>query len=29
MNSVVDEATLRELYLLPFEIAVADPSRGR
>src|SRR3954451_7863178 len=24
MSSVVDEATLRELYLLPFEIAVAD-----
>jgi beta-glucosidase len=24
MNSVVDEATLRELYLLPFEIAVQD-----
>ncbi len=24
MNSVVDETTLRELYLLPFEIAVAD-----
>ena len=24
MNSVVDEATLRELYLLPFEIAVDD-----
>ena len=24
MNSVVDEATLRELYLLPFEIAVED-----
>ena len=24
VNSVVDEATLRELYLLPFEIAIAD-----
>ena len=24
VNSVVDEATLRELYLLPFEIAVAE-----
>src|SRR4249919_364212 len=24
MNSVLDEATLRELYLLPFEIAVQD-----
>ena len=24
MNSVVDEATLRELYLLPFEIALAE-----
>ncbi|WP_097322106.1 beta-glucosidase [Paractinoplanes atraurantiacus] len=24
VNSVVDEATLRELYLLPFEIAVSD-----
>ncbi len=24
MNSVVDEVTLRELYLLPFEIAVSD-----
>src|SRR5215207_3737461 len=24
MNSVVDEATLRELYLLPFEIAIAE-----
>jgi beta-glucosidase len=24
MNSVVDEVTLRELYLLPFEIAVAE-----
>ena len=24
MNSVVDEATLRELYLLPFEIATTD-----
>jgi beta-glucosidase len=24
MNSVVDEATLRELYLLPFEIAAAE-----
>jgi beta-glucosidase len=24
VNSVLDEATLRELYLLPFEIAVAD-----
>jgi beta-glucosidase len=24
MNSVVDEATLRELYLLPFEITVAE-----
>src|SRR3954451_12487552 len=24
MNSVVDETTLRELYLLPFEIAVAE-----
>ncbi|HET6530399.1 MAG TPA: glycoside hydrolase family 3 C-terminal domain-containing protein [Actinoplanes sp.] len=24
VNSVVDETTLRELYLLPFEIAVAD-----
>jgi beta-glucosidase len=24
MNSVVDEATLRELYLLPFQIAVAE-----
>ena len=24
MNCVVDEATLRELYLLPFEIAIAE-----
>ncbi|RVW01393.1 beta-glucosidase [Rhodococcus xishaensis] len=24
MNSVVDEATLRELYLTPFEVAIAD-----
>ena len=24
MNSVIDERTLRELYLLPFEIAIAD-----
>ena len=24
VNSVVDERTLRELYLLPFEIAVED-----
>ncbi len=24
MNSIVDEAVLRELYLLPFEIAIAD-----
>ncbi len=24
MNSVVDEATLRELYLLPFEIAIEE-----
>ncbi|MBK9739420.1 MAG: glycoside hydrolase family 3 protein [Actinobacteria bacterium] len=24
MNSIVDEATLRELYLLPFEIAASD-----
>ena len=24
MNSIVDETTLREVYLLPFEIAVAD-----
>ena len=24
MNSVVDEATLREVYLLPFDVAVAD-----